>query len=96
MKDYEEKSIMYGISSDDVANNNGIGSGKTLQDIPVNEERRRLYYYTALYSDTDGEIALREYEINGNSGDLANWQPTGNWWNIDYSVNKVSETRFTP
>jgi hypothetical protein len=61
-----------------------------------NETRRRLYYYTALYSDTDGEIALREYEINGDANDLANWQPTGNWWNIDYSVNKVSETRFVP
>ena len=74
----------------------GIGSGKTLRDYAENEDRRRLYYYTALYSDVDGEIALREYEINGDANDLANWQPTGNWWNIDYSVNKVSETRYTP
>ena len=29
-ENYEEKSIMYGFSSDYAANNNGIGNGKTL------------------------------------------------------------------
>ena len=30
MKDYEEKSIMYGIGGNYAANNNGISNGKTL------------------------------------------------------------------
>ena len=30
MKDYEEKSIMYGIGSDHAADNNGLGNCKTL------------------------------------------------------------------
>ena len=73
----------------------GTGSGRTLREIPEDEDRPRLYYYSALYSNDDGEVALREYEINGDASSLANWKPTGNWWDIDYSENKVSEKRFS-
>ncbi len=74
----------------------GRGSGKALEDFAEDEDRTRICYYTALYSDEDGEVALREYEINGSSGKIENWRPTGKWWNIDYSVYKVSEKRFSP
>ena len=72
----------------------GIGSGKALSDFHDGEERTRYYYYSALYSDVDGEVALREYEINGDANELENWKTTGNWWDINYSMNKVSEKRF--
>ena len=73
----------------------GTGSGKTLKDFAEGGDRTRIFYYTALYSDGDGEVALREYAIRGDANRLENWRPTGNWWNIDYSVNRVSPKRFT-
>lgn len=72
------------------------GYGRAVEDIAEDEVRERYYYYSALYSDEDGEVALREYRIDGDAADFANWQPTGQWWNIDYSFNRVSPTRFMP
>ena len=72
----------------------GTGSGRNLKDVAENENRPRLYYYSSMYSNRDGEIALREYEIDGEASDRANWKLTGNWWDIDYSENSVSEKRF--
>jgi hypothetical protein len=48
-----------------------------------------------MFSDTDGEIALREYAVNGDARNLESYQPTGNYWDINYSVNIVSPTRYT-
>ena len=73
----------------------GTGSGRTLRDIREDEERTRYYYYSSLFTDDDGEIALREYEINGDANDLANWRATGKWWDIHYSMNRVSANRYS-
>lgn len=73
----------------------GRGSGETLKEIKETDERTRYYYYTAFISDEDGEIALREYAINGDANKLSNWKATGIWWDIQYSMNPVSENRFS-
>ena len=73
----------------------GTGSGKALVDFQEDEERVRYYYYSALYSDDDGEVALREYEVRGDANDLNSYKETGKWWDIDYSINKVSKRRFS-
>jgi len=69
--------------------------GRTFTEIPEGEERTRTYFYTALYSDIDGEVALREYNITGDSRAFANWHLTGRNWNVDYSERAVSEARLT-
>ena len=72
----------------------GIGSGKALDEIPEADARKRYYNYSALYSDEDGEIALIEYEVDGDARDTDNWHKTGNWWDINYSYNTVSAKRY--
>ena len=72
----------------------GTGSGEAMCDFFDGEERMRYYYYSAMYNDEDGEIALREYAIDGDANDLANWKATGNWWDIKYSMNTISEKKY--
>ncbi len=69
--------------------------GRTIFEIGENEERTRLYYHTMMYSDIDGEVALREYAITGDSRDFANWKLTGNYWDIKYSERAVSRHRLS-
>ncbi len=72
------------------AENGGYGSGRALNDFTEGEERERLYYHSVLRSDEEGEIFLREYQVDGDAEDFANWHKTGNWWDILYSYNAVS------
>ena len=72
----------------------GTGSGQSLDEFEENQDRERYYYHSALWSDESGEIALREYLIDGNAEDLANWHLTGRWWDIVYSMNAVSPEAF--
>ena len=72
----------------------GTGSGEALCDFYDGEERTRYYYYSALYTDEDGEVALREYAVDGDANELENWQATGNWWEIQYTMNKKSGKKF--
>lgn len=77
----------------------GIGGdtsdyGRTIYEIEENEDRERYYYYTALLSDEDGEIAMVEYAINGDARELDNWEETGNYWDILYSERMVSNKRY--
>ncbi len=69
--------------------------GKTIFEIKENEQRTRLYYHTMMYSDTDGEVALREYAITGDSRDFNNWKLTGNYWDIKFSERAVSRHRLS-
>lgn len=59
------------------------------------EQRIRYYYNQALYSDEDGEIALREYAVTGDARDVSNWKLTGNDWDILYSERAVSKHRLS-
>lgn len=68
--------------------------GPTVWEISEDSVRDRYFYHTALYSDIDGEIALREYLISGNALDFSNWHLTGNYWDIDYSQRAVSTHRL--
>lgn len=68
--------------------------GTPIQKISENESRERYYYYSSLYSDIDGEIALREYKVLNDATDAGNWTLTGRNWNIDYSENTVSNHRL--
>ena len=72
----------------------GSSFGRTVYEISEDETRERLYYYSALFTDPDGEIVLREYAVNGDARNLESYQPTGNYWDINYSQNKVSPTRY--
>ena len=73
----------------------GTGSGKSPAEIPEGEERERLFYLTAYRTNVKGEVALLEYAIKGDARDLANWEATGNWWDIVYSANIVSSEEFS-
>lgn len=64
--------------------------GETVFEIPANSDRDRYYYYSALYSDEDGEIELREYKVTGDARNDSSYHFTGNTWNILYSLNKVA------
>ena len=68
--------------------------GRTICEIGENEERARKYYYTALYSDVDGEVALREYSVKGDARLLESYTPTGKYWDVNYSERAVSKRRF--
>lgn len=68
--------------------------GKAIYEIPENEKRDRYYYYTALYTTTDGEVVLREYLIDGPADKLSSYKLTGNNWDMDYSMYAVSKERF--
>lgn len=61
----------------------------TVFDFEEGQDRERLYYYTALYSDQEGEIELREYRISGDARETENYQFTGKTWEIQHSLNKV-------
>lgn len=65
--------------------------GKTFFDIHENEKRERYYYYTALYTNEDGEVELREYRINGDARYHDNYHFTGNAWDIQYSENAIAK-----
>ncbi len=64
--------------------------GRPLFDIVEGEQRERYYYYSALNSDEEGEIELREYLLDGDARDENNYHFTENKWNIMYSYNKVA------
>ena len=68
--------------------------GRNIYEIRENEQRKRLYYYSALYSATDGEIVLREYSLKGNARVREDYAATGKYWDINYSMNNVSKKRF--
>lgn len=76
------------------AQKTGYGSGKALREYAPGEARERLYYYTAYYDHHDGEIVLREYRITGDAEDMRNWELTGRWWDIKYSLFRISDKRF--
>ena len=63
--------------------------GKSIFEYEENEERERYYYYTALYSDEEGEIELREYKVEGDARKGENYKFTGNTWPVLGSFNKV-------
>ena len=64
----------------------------TFKDIEnSNIERERLYYYSSLYSDDEGEIRLREYKVMGDARNPESYNYTGNSWEIMYSLNKVAD-----
>jgi hypothetical protein len=69
--------------------------GKTIFEYTEGEERTRLYYHTMMYSDINGEVALREYAITGNAKDFSNWKLTGNYWDVLYSERAVSRHRLS-
>lgn len=76
------------------ARKTGYGSGKALREYAPGEARERLYYYTGYYDHRDGEIVLREYRITGDAEDIRNWELTGRWWDVNYSLFKISDKRF--
>ena len=72
----------------------GTGSGRALNEIAEDEERDRYYYYAALRKDEEGEVVSREYVVQGDAEDLNNWHLTGEWWDILYSANIISDEVF--
>ena len=70
--------------------------GRTIWQIDEDEARERLYYHTALYSDKDGEVVLREYAVRGDARYLENYHLTGRYWDVLYSERPVSQNRFEP
>ena len=73
----------YGINDGD------LDTFKDFED--VNSNRERLYYYSSLYSDDEGEIRLREYSVKGDARLPESYDFTGNSWEIKYSLNKVAD-----
>lgn len=65
--------------------------GDTFFTIKETEKRERYYYYTALYSDSKGEVELREYLVNGDARKEDSYHFTGQKWKVEKSANKVSE-----
>lgn len=65
--------------------------GQTFFDISETEERDRYYYYSALYTNEEGEIELREYLVSGDAADSNSYSFTGNKWDIIYSQNIVAK-----
>ena len=72
----------------------GTGSGKTFSEFAEDEKRERPYYFIASWDYAGPEICLREYVIDGDAEDIANWKLTGNWWDITHSVNVISPDPF--
>lgn len=64
---------------------------KTIFEYEEDELRERFYYYTALYSDEEGEVELREYKIVGDARNKENYEFTGRTWPVLYSLNKVKQ-----
>lgn len=69
--------------------------GKTVFDFAEGEARQRYYYNHAFYHDVDGEVAMREYLIDGDARDYDNWSLTGKYWDIVYSERAVSKHRLS-
>lgn len=69
--------------------------GTPIYDLP-DGDRPRTFYYTALYYHTDGEIARLTFSVDGDCRDLDSYHWTGEYFDIDYSYQKVSESRFDP
>lgn len=65
--------------------------GTTVFDIFENEPRDRYYYYSALYTNEEGEIELREYKVSGDARKPESYTFTGNKWDIIYSANIVAD-----
>ena len=72
----------------------GLGSGKTFKDFTEGEERERYYDFIAYHDRMAGEIAVREYLIDGDAGDIKNYHLTGRWWDVLYSVQPISDEVF--
>ena len=72
----------------------GLGSGKTFKDFTEGEARDRFYDFIAYHNHLAGEIAVREYLIDGDAEDIANYHLTGNWWDVLYSVQPISDEPF--
>lgn len=68
--------------------------GRPIYEIPENEQRERLYYFSAFVSDEEGEVALREYRITGDARNIENWELTGRYWDILYSQRDVSKRKL--
>ncbi len=64
--------------------------GNTVFDIEETAVRERYYYYSALNSNEEGEIELREYKVTGDARQPSSYQYTGNRWDILYSYNIVA------
>lgn len=69
--------------------------GRPIDSYRPGEQRIRYYYHTAHYSDIDGEVALREYKIDGDARVLANYHLTGRNWDVLYSERAVSKHRLS-
>ena len=72
----------------------GLGSAKTFRDFAPGESRERLYDFIAFRDHTAGEIAVLEYLIDGDAEDIANYHLTGNWWDVLYSVQPISDEPY--
>ena len=72
----------------------GLGSGKTFKDFSEGEARKRYYDFILFRNHVAGEIAVREYLIDGDAEDIANYHLTGNWWDVLYSVQPISDEPF--
>ena len=72
----------------------GLGSGKALSGFSEGEARDRYYDFIAYHDRMAGEIVMREYLIDGDAGDIANYHLTGRWWDVLYSVQPVSDEPF--
>lgn len=64
---------------------------RVFSDIKEDEKRDRYYYYSAMYSNEEGEIELREYKVDGDARIPESYKFTGNSWDIKYSQNKVKK-----
>ncbi|MBO4284012.1 MAG: hypothetical protein J5958_05235 [Clostridia bacterium] len=78
----------------------GLGLDPTPYGAPIYEipdgDRPRTFYYTALYHHTSGEIARLTFSVDGDCRDPDSYHWTGEYYDINYSYQKVSETRFDP
>ena len=72
----------------------GLGSGRTFKDFTEGEARERLYDFIAYRDHLAGEIAVREYVVDGDAEDIANYHLTGNWRDVLYSVQPISDEPF--
>lgn len=72
----------------------GLGSGKAFTDFTEGEARDRYYDFIVYHDRMAGEIAVREYLIDGDAGDIANYHLTGRWWDVLYSVQPISTEPF--
>ena len=81
-------------ANDPIQQLTGEKYGKPVWEYTEDSLRDRYYYYTALRSDEDGEVALREYRIVGDASNLDNWFLTGRYWDVNFSERAVSRQRL--